>query len=168
MRTVPAYGSHRPSHSYRCRHQRNPCLQHFLWIRDVVREEMDCRQLPSSVPIQPACDSTVQSIIRREVAAAMCYTPPVNPSCAGLLSQELSPGDHACHGTVAPVAHVAVIFDSPLSQNTHAPRGIAADVPACYYCGIRGPISLFCRKKERDLHLYGTRGRFANSTLRRD
>lgn len=124
-------------------------------IRDVVREEMDRRQIQNFGP-----DSTclrfrgidyypTESRFFTPSPLHVFFTSPVNPLCAGLLSQELNPGDHVCHRTVAPVARVAATFDSLSSQNTNAPRGIAADVPTCYYCGIRGHISLFYRKTQR-------------------
>lgn len=98
----------------------------------------------------------------------MSFTPPVNPPCADLMSQELSPGNHTCHRTVALAAHVAETYDDPSSQVTYALRGIADDVPACSYCGIWGYISRFSKKRQPDLHLYGQRGRLASSPPTRD
>lgn len=137
-------------------------------IRDAVREEMDRRQFSSFQP-QPTCNSAVQSIIRREVAAAMSTMPADPPPCAATLSHDRPcPRDLAYHEPITPVAPVAAVFSNPSSQLPYAPRGNTSEAPTCYFCGIRGHISRFCRKRQRELHFYNQRRRSPASPSRRN
>lgn len=61
-------------------------------IRDVIRKELPCCQLLFPDQPHPACSSSQQSFIQREVAAAMSVTFPGQPSCSETAPRESSPG----------------------------------------------------------------------------
>lgn len=134
-------------------------------IREVVREELGRSQLPFPGQPHPDSNSDLQSFIRREVVAAMSTTPTAQPSCFETVPLEVSPGDRQCYGSAASVAGV---FNRPPAHVIYPPRNTLRETAVCYYCGIPGHISRFCRKRQRESRFYAQPYRSYASPSTRD
>lgn len=125
-------------------------------IRAIIREEMhaDVSQCPHAVRQAP-CTPGLRDIVKEELAS-MPVLPPQAPlastatpsysEIAGMPPLPMSPIT-----SQPPSGYVAAIPRVPTSP-TYFPPGQDPNIsrPICYYCGIRGHISRFCRRRQRD------------------
>lgn len=125
-------------------------------IRAIIREELH-GQASSSFPlVQPQTfGSSLRDIIKEELASVTCSSPPKPEFRAGPAHSDSVVMPHipsspsvpeASHVHLAPVsaAYQPATYHAPYYPPWRPPR------PTCYYCGIRGHISKFCRRRQRD------------------
>ncbi|XP_049268850.1 uncharacterized protein LOC125757361, partial [Rhipicephalus sanguineus] len=121
-------------------------------IRDIVREELHGRCSSCATETLPSAQTGLRDIIRQEIAAASRLTcsdgpcarqAPTYAEVAALSAATTvpgpTPGDHASVASLSPPARAQPYYTAP-----RPPR------PICYYCGYRGHISRFCRRRQQD------------------
>lgn len=101
-------------------------------LRDIVREELAAMPVPSS----PPAPAPVMMPSYSDVAAR----PPLP------LAPVMSPHAAGCVAAVPPALGPRSPYPMWRSPRQDAPFGR----PVCYYCGIRGHISRFCRRRQQD------------------
>lgn len=127
-------------------------------IRSIIREELQGQPEGTlSGGLNQSCIPGLRGMIKEELASITCAPPPkadipVTSSTAKV--PLLHPFPHAC----APVSYSeppqpAQALMAPLST-TNAPNPYYSPWrptrPTCFYCGIRGHISRFCRRRQQD------------------
>lgn len=141
-------------------------LRHL--IREIIQEELGQSALANATaqPISPA--SSLRSLVQQELAAIKQseVQPPTaifRPSYADVLrtvpasacplpsfstrgQETLAPLESAYHLRSAPV-HEQVLTVPPPRPETRT----------CFYCGIRGHIARFCRRRRRETAMFYTR-----------
>lgn len=122
-------------------------------IRDIVREELhaQCSSCPTAASIPPS-SNTLRDIIKQEIASASRPTCP-DSSCARQVPTyadiaALAPCIPAALPTPAPQVPVASLSPTMRPQSYYAAPRPAR--PICFYCGYRGHISRFCRRRQSD------------------
>lgn len=121
-------------------------------IRTLIREELQVYGLRSPPVLQPQPSVPgLRDIIKEELSSMTCTVGCVPPSPAPSYAQVAA---------MQP-AFVQTTPPAPVTPNhlaTLAPRAPATAYyptrpsprPICYYCGIRGHISRFCRRRQQD------------------
>lgn len=126
-------------------------------IRNIVREELH-GYASGNIPVVPARPApNLRDVIKEELASmrnAACLQSPVAacvPSYADVASRppapiaSVPPDHNLCVGAYDHVASVAAKAPAQAHYSTWRPPR-----PVCYYCGIRGHISRFCRRRQQD------------------
>lgn len=126
-------------------------------IRTIIREELQQRDAACSSHNTQVHAHGLREIIKEELA---CMTDIPQPCrSAPLHVQSYSEAVSRPHLPVEPIgpptAHcqlTAISAPSPPSPSFSAWRAMrpTRDRPVCYYCGIRGHISRFCRRRQLD------------------
>lgn len=128
-------------------------------IRAIIREEFQQRDAPChhSNPVNDVHAQGLRDIIREELAAVTTVPRPSQsallhvPTYSEAASRQPVSTEHIAPPT--PHGHLTAISTPsapPFFRSTwRAPRPID-DRPVCYYCGIRGHISRFCRRRQQD------------------
>ncbi|XP_072141287.1 uncharacterized protein [Dermacentor andersoni] len=121
-------------------------------IRAIIREELQYLGLAAGPMPSHASDTNLRDVIKEELAsmAGAAYTDPLTPRAPSTYAQVAA----ATPVIVPPMppkptpAHIASMTTSAPTQTSYPqwrpPR------PICYYCGYRGHIARFCRKRQQD------------------
>ena len=126
-------------------------------IRTLIREELQAQGLSCPPAPQPRSLSTgLRDIIKEELSSMACaltsdiQTPPTPPPTYA----QIAAMQPALAQSVHPVpAQTNLAAFSPRPPVPPAPAFYGpwrSSRPICYYCGIRGHISRFCRKRQQD------------------
>lgn len=125
-------------------------------IRSIIREEMhanisQCAHCVREAPSVPG----LRDIVKEELAAMPVLPPPTQPVSVATPSYSDVAGRHPLPlspiTTRAPPGYVAAmprLHTTPTYFPPHQDPNVGR--PVCYYCGIRGHISRFCRRRQRD------------------
>lgn len=125
-------------------------------IREVVREELSRAQLQTRQVEPPSSSSspTLQDIVRQEVAA---FAPPnvLSPVCPSPTYADvlrMAPPAAPTPDNASTFAPMAAMYSAPPIGTPPPFRQYQrqADNRTCFYCGIKGHIARFCRKRRRD------------------
>lgn len=125
-------------------------------IRAIIREELQQHDAPCPQNA-PVCAQGLRDVIKEELACMTnipqtCQTaPPHIPTYSEAASRQPIPVERIVHPTAS--AHLTALsapsMPAPYSS-TWRPMRAPGDRPVCFYCGIRGHISRFCRRRQLD------------------
>lgn len=135
-------------------------------IRQIIREELGhiSHDVPDNHPqplgttvhaaLQESSVPGLRDLIRDELAAIKsdppckaehsCASPAASASTLPQVLQTSTPLTHV-GSSCAHVAPISAVPSTPQSYSIWRPSR-----PVCYYCGIRGHISRFCRRRQQD------------------
>lgn len=162
VRLQPATVEHRPTADRDLRDM----------IRELIREELRSMGFspPSQSPAQPSA-TALRDIIREELTSLTCPThvppdasrPPTYAHVAAAppsnVNSTLPLPSYASVAAAPPVHLRSMPYESPSTHLTALSSGAPnalyyppwrSSRPTCYYCGYRGHISRFCRKRQQD------------------
>lgn len=126
-------------------------------IRDIIREELvraGLAPMSAASGAQDPCCNFLQSLVREELAQSLpapVTTPSARPTYADVLKhsplQQRTPAPPLSpQEVIAPVAG----FYGPQGPR-ETPTHRQTETRTCFYCGIRGHIARYCRRRRRDL-----------------
>lgn len=128
-------------------------------IRAIIREELQRRDAPcpQSNQVNHVQTQGLRDVIREELASMTTLPQPSHsaPLHVPTYSEALSSPPVSTEQIAPPTPHghlttISTPSAPPLFHSTwRSPRPIN-DRPICYYCGIRGHISRFCRRRQLD------------------
>lgn len=143
-------------------------------IRTIIREELrDLEQQRSTVASAPSPPFDLRNLVKQELAAMATPTSPVAPPARPMptyadVTPRSTPAAPVVQTVMPTYAEIAAIPPAPgassstdtASSHLAAMRGgmTAAPLypqwrqarPVCFYCGIRGHISRYCRRRQQE------------------
>lgn len=127
------------------------------FIRQIIREELGRSYgLQTSQPSTACCPANLHGIVREELASALADEPaPLpRPTYADVLRQPVAVPASLPLSTDAPIP-VAALYNRPdrAFQPLRSAPVRQVETRTCFYCGIRGHIARFCRRRRRDLEV---------------
>lgn len=125
-------------------------------IRTIIREELQQRDAPCPQNNNGYAQG-LRDLVREELASMTnlpqpCHSAPLHvPTYSEVASKPAVPMEQIVSPT--PLGHLTALsthsVPPPFYPQWRAPRP-SRDRPVCYYCGIRGHISRFCRRRQLD------------------
>ena len=120
-------------------------------IRSIIREELQAQAMSCPLELRTTSSgSSLRNIVREELVAMTCaevprHDPLPTPTYAHVAA--LAPPQQT--QPHAPIMHGSVNVLSPRTS-LPPPNAWRPPRPVCYYCGVRGHISRFCRRRQQD------------------
>lgn len=127
-------------------------------IRSIIREELQLRDPPASSRDSIRSDGPhLRDLVKQELASMAGIVPtmpsvpvPTMPSYSAIAAKPPLPMEvPPAHGHLSAISSAAP-FQTYYNGVRPVRRAFSNDRPVCYYCGIRGHISRFCRRRQQD------------------